>query len=177
MVPVVTDDRAERFEAVVRAVIDPLRRFLARRTDAATAEDVLADTMLVVWRRLDDVPAEPLPWSLAVARHVLANADRGERRRQRLAARLEAEPAAAGSPSDADDTALHDALASLRHQDADLLRLWAWEQLTPAEIAVVLDTTPNAVSIRLHRAKGALREALRKAEGPAGHEGSEGRTP
>ena len=65
----------------------------------------------------------------------------------------------------------------LQLEDADLLRLWAWEQLTPAEIAVVLDTTPNAVSIRLHRAKAALREALRKAEGPAGHEGSEGRTP
>lgn len=174
----VTEDRALRFEAVVRAVIDPLRRFLARRTDAATAEDVLADTLLVVWRRLDDVPAEPLPWSLAVARNVLANAERGERRRQRLTARLESQPPAPTTmASDTDDTALHKALVSLRPQDAELLRLWAWERLTPAEIAVVLDTTPNAVSIRLHRAKSALREALRKAEGPAGHEGMEGRTP
>ncbi|MFN8191271.1 MAG: sigma-70 family RNA polymerase sigma factor [Nocardioidaceae bacterium] len=173
----VTEDRALRFEAVVRAVIDPLRRFLARRTDAATAEDVLADTLLVIWRRLDDVPAEPLPWSFAVARNVLANAERSERRRQRLAAKLESQPAAAADwPSDGGDLALPAALASLRPQDAELLRLWAWEQLSPAEMAVALHTTPNAVSIRLHRAKAALREALRKTDDPAGHEGSEGRT-
>ncbi len=171
-----TDARAERFEAVVREVIEPVRRFLARRTDPATADDVLAETLLVVWRRLDDVPGEPLPWVYAVARHALANAARSERRRERLAARLEAQPAAVGGPAAGDD-ALHEALAALRPQDAELLRLWAWEQATPAEIAIVLDTTPNAVSIRLHRANAAPREELRKSDGDGGHEGTEGRTP
>ena len=171
-----TDARAERFEAVAREVIEPVRRFLARRTDPATADDVLAETLLVVWRRLDDVPGEPLPWVYAVARHTLANAARSERRRERLTARLEAQPAAADEPAAGDD-ALHQAMAALRSQDAELLRLWAWERLTPAEIAIVLDTTPNAVSIRLHRAKAALREELRKNVGDGGHERTEGRTP
>ena len=49
-----TDD--ERFEALARQLVDPLRRFLVRRTDPETADDVLADTLLVCWRRLDDVP-------------------------------------------------------------------------------------------------------------------------
>ncbi len=80
--------RRARFEALAPGLVEPLRRFLARRTDAATADDVLADTLLVCWRRLDDVPEEALPWAYGVARHCLANAQRGERRQQRLAARI-----------------------------------------------------------------------------------------
>ncbi|MGC4110607.1 MAG: hypothetical protein QM747_09330 [Nocardioides sp.] len=38
------------------------------------------------------------------------------------------------------------------------------------EIAQVLDVSANAASIRLHRAKGRLREELRKIEGPPGHD-------
>jgi RNA polymerase sigma-70 factor (ECF subfamily) len=172
-------------------LMEPLRRYLARRTDPATADDVLADTLLVCWRRLDDVPAEPLPWAYGVARRCLANARRGERRRARLAARISVvDPPArtttpdAGGPADTGpDTGLDEAMARLRPQDAELLRLWAWEQLTPAEIAGVLEISPNAASIRLHRARGRLRAELRgtsprKGDGTAGHEQSrEGRTP
>jgi RNA polymerase sigma-70 factor (ECF subfamily) len=172
---VVGDARRERFEAIASALVDPLRRYLARRTDPATADDVLADTLLVCWRRLDDLPEEPLPWAYGVARNCLANAERGVRRQERLAARIATvDPPAAATPGpeDGGDPALDEALASLRDEDAELLRLWAWEQLTPVEIAEVLAVTPNAASIRLHRAREKLKEQLlgRKAEGPAGHE-------
>ena len=80
--------RRERFEAVVPALVDPLRRFLVRRTDPATADDVLADTLLVCWRRIDELPDEPLPWAYAVARRCLANAERGVRRQRRVAAKI-----------------------------------------------------------------------------------------
>ena len=63
-------------------------------------------------------------------------------------------------------------MTELSPDDAELLRLWAWEQLTPGEIATVLDITSNAASIRLHRAKEKLRAALRKVEADAGHEGT-----
>ncbi|MGZ4450672.1 MAG: RNA polymerase sigma factor [Nocardioides sp.] len=173
--------RRAHFEEVAPALVEPLRRFLARRTDPATAEDVLADTLLVCWRRVDELPEEPLPWAYAVARHALANAQRGARRQVRLAARVavvdpprESVPGPGESPPDA---GLGEALARLRPDDAELLRLWAWEQLTPAEIATVLDITSNAASIRLHRARQQLREQLRKVEDAAGHEGTrEGRT-
>ncbi len=66
----------------------------------------------------------------------------------------------------------------MRPEEADLLRLWAWEQLGPGEIAAVLGITPNAASIRLHRARGKFVEELRKIDGDAGHEGvREGREP
>jgi RNA polymerase sigma-70 factor (ECF subfamily) len=168
------DDARERFEALAADVVEPIRRFLARRTDPDTAEDVLAETLLVCWRRVDEVPDLPLPWVYAVARNCLNNASRASRRQERVAARLAAEPTA---PEPADDPALHEALAALRPEEAELIRLWAWEQLTPAEIATVLGITPNAASIRLHRARGKLRDLLGKTAAAAGHEESrEGRT-
>ncbi len=175
--------RRARFEALAPGLIDPLRRFLARRTDAATADDVLAETLLVCWRRLDDLPVDAaLPWAYGVARLCLANAQRGARRQDRLAARVAVvDPPVQSLPgpgADEGDARLDEALTTLTGTEAELVRLWAWEQLGPAEIAAVLDLTPNAVSLRLHRARGKLRDALRKIDDAAGHEGArEGRTP
>jgi RNA polymerase sigma-70 factor (ECF subfamily) len=171
----VDESRRDRFEEVAPGLIEPVRRFLARRTDPATAEDALAETLLVCWRRATELPEEPLPWVYAVARNCLRNAERAARRQERVAARLMALPADAEPP---EDPALDEALAALRPEEAELLRLWAWEQLTPAEIATVLDITANAASIRLHRAREKLKDQLRKTAGVAGHEGSrEGRRP
>lgn len=174
------EDRRRRFEALAPAMVDPLRRFLLRRTDPDTADEVLADTLLVCWRKVEQLPDEPLPWAYAVARHCLHNAQRGERRRHRLAAKVAglAQPGDVPGPEPDGDPAVEAALAALRPADAELVRLWAWEQLTPAEIATVLDITPNAASIRLYRARQKLAERLRKNDAGAGHEGSrEGRRP
>jgi len=174
---VVGDAGKERFEAVARTILEPLRRYLARRTDPATADDVLAETLLVCWRRLDDLPDDPLPWSYGVARNCLANAQRGIRRQQRLASRIAVvDPPADSVPGPGESLGqgldIDRALASLRDEDADLLRLWAWEQLTPTEIAEALEITANAASVRLHRAKEKLRGQLGKSSAGAGHEES-----
>jgi RNA polymerase sigma-70 factor, ECF subfamily len=157
-------EREARFEALAAEVVEPVRRFLARRTDPDTADDVLADTLLVLWRRLDDVPAgdEALPWTYGVARNSLANAERGARRQRRLAYRITVvDPPDEAAPQVVPpDDRVAAALARLRPDDAELLRLWAWEQLSPAQIATVLDLTPNAVSIRLHRARGKFKEVF-----------------
>ena len=153
------------FEELVRAVHQPLLRFLLRRTDRDSAADVLGDTLLVLWRRRDEAPPDAgLPWAYGVARGCLANARRGARRRRSLQSRLVVvdPPRPVPGPEDAspDGTDLHAALARLTPAEADVVTLWAWEGLSPSEIAVVLDITPNAVSIRLHRAKARLRELL-----------------
>jgi RNA polymerase sigma-70 factor, ECF subfamily len=170
---VTSEARRTRFEDVVAPAVEPLRRFLARRTDPATADDVLGEVLLVCWRRIDEVPDDALPWAYGVARLCLANAERSARRQRRVAGRVATlDPPVTVAPSSGTpaDDALHAALAALPERDAELLRLWAWEQLTPAEIAVVLDVTPNAASIRLHRAREKLRERLRKDGAAAGHE-------
>ncbi|MBZ5738636.1 RNA polymerase sigma factor [Nocardioides mangrovi] len=161
------ESRRDRFEEIAPGLVEPLRRYLARRTDPDTAEDVLAETLLVCWRRVTELPDEPLPWAYGVARNCLRNAERSARRQGRAAARLAAQPVDPGPPEAVE---VHVALGRLRAEDAELLRLWAWERLEPREIAEVLETTPNAVSVRLTRARAKLRDELRKSSARAGHE-------
>ena len=156
------DPRRQRFERLATEVLGPLQRYLRRRTDEA--DDVLADVLLVLWRRLDEVPEPALPWCYGVARGCLSNHRRAEQRRLRLVRRLAAEPV----PIVDDDPDLTEALEALRPHDREVLRLWAWEQLAPREIAVVLGISPNAASIRLHRATKRLRAQLVAADAPAG---------
>lgn len=180
----VTDvEREVRFRAFAELVVEPVRRYLARRTDAATADEVLNETLLVCWRRLDDVPAadEAVPWSIVVARNLLANAQRAERRRGRLVGKIIAlDPPTSVveiEPTEGDDAAVRDALTRLRRDDAELLRLWAWEHLESPQLATVLGISANAAAIRLHRAKARLRAELLKSAPSAGHvEVEEGNT-
>ncbi|WP_203794666.1 RNA polymerase sigma factor, partial [Actinoplanes derwentensis] len=126
------------------------------------------------WRRLDEMPEEHLPWAYGVARNCLANAERGHRRQFRLLtriSRLDPPPQVADGPAP-EDGDLAQAMKELTVKDAEILRLWAWEDLPPAQIAVVMGITANAASIRLHRAKEKLRDALRKNDDLAGHEES-----
>lgn len=183
------DHRRARFDVLVRATYAPLRRYLARRTEPGSVDDVLADTLLVMWRRLDDIPPDvALPWCYGAARRCLANARRAEGRRLGLLRRLAAQPRPDPEPAWADgdghaypERVLADALAVLPGTDRDILRLWAWEQLEPREMAVILGITANAASIRLHRATKRLRHQLNatvdgvtpdspgKSAGPSGH--------
>ncbi len=78
-------------------------------------------------------------------------------------------PGAMAVPDPGPDPEVHAALAALPAGDQEVLRLWAWEGLTPSEIGVTLDVSANAVSIRLHRAKGRLADQLRKTGALAGH--------
>ena len=169
----VKDDRRARFEDLAALVYEPLQRFTLRRTDRQTAEDVVADVMLILWRRLDDVPAgAELAWSYSVARRQLANAFRARARRARLAARLGAEPVMASAGDGPLDAEVHQALAGLGERDAEVLMLWAWESLQPREIGAVLGISPNAAAVRLHKAQRRLGEILlRNDSPPSGHIG------
>lgn len=139
-----------------------------RATDVEDAADVVADTFLVAWRRLDDVPAGEAArlWLYGVARNVLANQQRSEHRRQRLGERLRAELPAAleDAPLPASQTgAVRAALAQLGPEDQEILRLAGWEELSPGEIAIVLGISQIAARSRLHRARRRLRAALERA--------------
>jgi RNA polymerase sigma-70 factor (ECF subfamily) len=174
--PTIDDDRRLRFERLAGVVYEPLQRYIRRRADPAIVDDALSDTLVVLWRRLDDVPmAEPLPWCYGVARRCLANARRSSQRQERLVARLAADPAPTmvdrTDPSSNDDE-LHQALARLSDADRELVRLWAWEGLEPREIAVAVDSTPNAISIRLYRVRRRLADELGKDPTTAGHDTS-----
>jgi RNA polymerase sigma-70 factor (ECF subfamily) len=175
------EDRRRRFEAVVAATYVPLQRYLRRRTDAASADDVLGDVLLVMWRRADDIPADAvLAWCYGVARGCLSNSVRARQRHLRLVRRLASDPSWQPPRVAAADPRLHDAMGGLPAKDLEILRLWAWEDLAPREIALVLGITANAASIRLHRATKRLKERVaadeRKDPARPGQEGIEPRT-
>lgn len=142
-----------------------------RRTSRADAADMVAETFLVAWRRREFIPSEPmtLPWLYGVARRVLANQARAHRRRGRLHDRLVNQFTQHHSPSSRLEAAegferVTEALNQLSVEDAELLRLIAWEGLTPSEIASVMDLEPEAVRQRLHRARKRLRKQLSPSE-------------
>jgi len=49
-----------------------VRSYAARRAGLDAADDVVAEVFLTAWRRIDDLPDDPLPWLLGVTRRVLA---------------------------------------------------------------------------------------------------------
>ena len=140
-----------------------MRAYARRRTDFATADDVVGEVFAIAWRRFDEVPARSLPWLLGCARRVLANQRRGEERLAALRGRLRDMRAEASWVSVADGE-LAAALQALSERDRDVLMLIAWEGLDPAEAALVLGCSRGAASVRLHRARRRLESALARVE-------------
>ena len=159
--------RLARFDALFSAYERPVLAYALRRSaNHADAEDVASETFAIAWRKLEAIPVDAaLPWLYAVARRVLANQRRGHGRRERLVALLQtqdvATPWRAGEDRDGPAFA---ALASLSPADQEVLRLVAWEELGNQQIATVLGISPNAVAIRLHRARARFAAALRRTD-------------
>jgi RNA polymerase sigma-70 factor, ECF subfamily len=158
------DARRQRFEAAYRELYAPLCGYALRRVrEPEDAAEVIAETFATLWRRFDRCPQgdELRPWLFGVARRVIANQRRGERRRSALSERLaaNAEPGATPHP-DETPSELARAFASLSDSDRELLSLVAWEGLTREELAVALGTNRAVVRLRLHRARKRLRDAL-----------------
>ena len=152
--------RRVRFEAVYAANYESILAYARRRTHSCDdAADVVAETFLTAWRRLDQVPdnAGARLWLYGVARNILANHRRGQRRYLRLGARLRTEAVTAESIADAaaDDRAgmIAAAFNRLRPNDQEILALVAVDGLTPNEIAQVLQCGATTVRVRLHRAR------------------------
>jgi RNA polymerase sigma-70 factor (ECF subfamily) len=148
----------ERFDELYRRHADAVAAYVRRRAPADAVDDVVAETFLVCWRRLDDVPENALPWLYAVARKTLANELR------KLARRAHAPVSATYEPPVAGDPLLATAFRALSDGDREVLRLVAWEGLAVADAAAALGCTPLACRVRFHRAKRRLARRLAEAE-------------
>jgi RNA polymerase sigma-70 factor (ECF subfamily) len=153
------DHSADRFERIYHDNREAVLAYALRRTTEGLAQDVAAETFLVAWRRIESVPADPLPWLLGVARRTIANQRRGAARAGALRDRLAAEHVPPAGPSE-DTLGVLEAYATLSPADQELLALVAWEGLRTGQAATVLGTTPLAARVRLHRAKRRLATAL-----------------
>lgn len=160
------DGRRERFEALFAASYQKVLVYALRRAPRDQAEDVVAETFTIAWRRLDVVPDDPIVWLYATARRVLANTRRATRRRdqllQRLSAGLPPVPLQEPDPSDrVNETVLmRQALERLGVNDREVLMLIAWEGLTNAQAASVIGVSSQVFALRLHRARRRLTEQV-----------------
>lgn len=170
------NQRAERFAALFRAHYARVLSYAARRVDdRAGAEDAVAETFMIAWRRYEELPSDPLPWLLGTTRKVLANQRRAAKRRAAgplvSIDQVEA-PAAETAVAErvADRFALAAAFSALSERDREALALIAWDGLAVHEAAAVVGCAPARFSVRLHRAR---RRLLKELEAH-GHSWSEG---
>jgi len=194
------DPRA-RLELLYHSYADQVSAYARRRTSHDEAMEVVSETFLVAWRRLDAIPGEPLPWLYEVAHKLLANQRRSLQRRQALSERLwqrwQRQHQGAGGgisvdPADEVGSRL-ELLAAIRRLpplEREAICLVAWEGFDNRRAAQVLGCSAAAFAVRLHRGRrhllqelgvagpgGATRQAARQATsrpigGPRGHGGS-----
>jgi RNA polymerase sigma-70 factor (ECF subfamily) len=156
-------------EHLYRAHARHVLAYALRRTDSATADDVVSEVFVIVERRRADVPVDARPWLYGVARRVLANQRRSNSRRAALQAALgvlarnAAAVPAAGFEA---DTPLLAALEALRPDDREVLMLTAWEGLDARDAATVLGCSTAALHTRLHRARARLQAELGRQTEP-----------
>lgn len=175
--PASESDRRQAFESICDLVYDPLQRYLRRRAAIDDSDELLDDVLLVIWTKLPLLPEdEYLPWCYGVARRILANRQRANRRRDSLFNRLAAQPRPVLlAETEIDESPeLAAAFGRLAESDRDVLRLWAWEGLEAREIGIVMGVSANAASLRLTKAKKKLRSLMGGQDQlDAGHRGAE----
>ena len=160
-------DPGAQFTAMYEAHHAQVYAYAVSRAGRQLADDIVSDTFLVAWRRLDTVPAVPLPWLLGVARNVVREHYREEVRQTSLAAELRAwvdEADADVADRVAERAAVLAALALLSEDDRELLTLVAWHSLSARAAAQVVGCSTATFFVRLHRARKRLTQALANAQ-------------
>lgn len=152
----------ESFAAAYTQYLPAVSSYLSRRVERAAVEDLAADVFAIAWRKRASVPAGfELPWLYRTASYLVAN----HRRRAATGSALVALLRNTDSAPSAEDIVIGDmslagAWGELRAKDREVLALSVFEDLPIASIAIALEISANAASIRLHRAKKSLAALL-----------------
>ena len=167
------EEEPERFRELFERHFPPTLAFLRRRVGHDIAEDLAIETFALAFTRrrtYDPRQADARPWLFGIATNLLRHHHRAERRKLLAYARTGVDPdltsdsayeaAEARMEARAAGPALALALASLRSDERDVLLLFAWAELTYAEIAEALGVPVGTVRSRLSRARARFRELL-----------------
>ncbi|HVB06748.1 MAG TPA: RNA polymerase sigma factor [Acidimicrobiales bacterium] len=167
----------QRFTAIFDAFRAPVLAYARRRVGDDSAQDIVADTFLVAWRNLDDVPAFALPWLYRAAAFQVSNWRRSlARSEERAPVRLAPEPV---GPDPSEEVVELDSWATafrrLSESDREVLRLIAWESLSAADAAFVLGCSLPTFKVRVHRARRRLLRLLELEDAPESQSTSDAR--
>ncbi len=161
----------QQFRALYDRTYDRVSAFVLRRGFSEhETRDVVAETYMTLWRRIGDVPDDPIladAWVFGIARRAIANVRRSEKRRRRLAERLFDQHRVDSAFTPEVPDRLLQVLEELPRKHQEMLQLAVWDELTHAQIAHVVGCSENAVAVRLHRARRALRRQYDEIGGEA----------
>jgi RNA polymerase sigma-70 factor (ECF subfamily) len=154
-------DKESRFRALFSENYRQLASYARHRgLNTEEADDLIASTFEVVWRRFESVPDgdEAVLWLYGIAFNQLRNLRRTNRRQIRLAARIL--PAApmpdSPEPGDIPIETIKAALRALTFDDREVILLVVGEGLSADEVGVVLGCGAATARSRLHRARKRL---------------------
>ena len=156
------------FKAMYGLHFDSVARYCLRRLPEHSAQDAVSEVFLAAWRRFDSMPQgeDSLPWLYGVAKNVVRNIDRSQRRTTRLSAKIDAEPRYLEPSPDIQviqneqDAELVAALESLKPDDREVLRLRSYEGLSLKQISIAVGCSEEAAKKRVSRALTRLRRAM-----------------
>lgn len=141
-----------------------LLRFLHRRVGSDDAPDLFGETLLIAWRRVEDLPddaTEARMWLFGLARGTLLNHARGQRRRLALVDKVRVHMPGQAVAAAADEGGeVRDALERLKPELAEIVQLVHWDGFTLAEAAGIVGIPAATARSRYARAKDDLRAAL-----------------
>jgi RNA polymerase sigma factor (sigma-70 family) len=164
------DDSLGRFTGLYDTCYRNVLRYALLHAEPGSAEDVTSEVFLIAWRQLPAVPEPPLPWLLGVARNLVRRqVDAGRRRRQltdRIAALTTEADMIAWDAGEyvVERAAAIEALGSLAERDVEALTLVTWYGLDVRAAAAVVGCSPRAFTVRLHRARRRLAQAVRATD-------------
>ena len=163
--PVTSTNRKQRL--LIRALRESnadLLRFLHRRVGSDDAPDLFGETLLIAWRRVEDLPEDAVEarmWLFGLARGTLLNYARGQRRRLALVDKVRSHmPLRAVAPPADEGGDVRDAMERLKPELAELVQLVHWDGFTLAQAAEIVGVPAATARSRYARAKEELRAAL-----------------
>lgn len=164
---------AQRFRDLYEECHPRVLAYATSLVGRQVGEDIASETFTVAWRRVRDIPAQPLPWLLGVARNLTRELRRRDGRQYALAVAEAQRVITSGAQVDdvaagvAERAAALQALAGLSEADREVLTLVAWHGLGPRQAARVLGCSTATFSVRLHRARRRLERSVNAIGGAA----------
>ncbi|MGA8987565.1 RNA polymerase sigma factor [Aeromicrobium sp.] len=158
-------DETAAARAALRATSSDLLTYLVRRVPSPEdAADLLGETMLTAWRKIESMPEDPerqRMWLFVIAANLLRNDRRRSRRRLELTDRLRSVLCTTPTPPDDQEThAVRDAVLRLPAQHRELVMLVHWDGFSIAEAAELLSLNTSTARSRYAAARASLREVL-----------------
>ncbi len=158
------------FSHRIRLAIPSLDLYVSSRTQKQHVDDVCSDAIAIAWQKRHKIPQQatdathdPLvPFLILTARNLIRNLERRLNTRNRHLKDLIPQDAPSAETVVLDDSNLNQALQLMKPKDRELLLLLAWNELSIAEIARVMQMTKANVSVRLNRARKRLSEILQE---------------